>query len=424
MRRLPILGLLLVLIGATLGLLTPIGAVAAQDDAPAESTSAGRVSVLEIEGLIDPVMADFIKRSIDEGEAAGVVAIVLQLNSEGAALNTSQMRSLARTIDEARVPVAVWIGPAGSTARGGAAVLAGVADLVGIAPGSRLGKTGTIHSDIVERLSPEFRDAQERLRNNTINSDEAKNLGIAPTDAPVIGDFLLDVPGFETRTIEIDGVQRREPITVPVFSAIPIQDQLFHTVASPPAAYLLLLLGLALIIFEMYTAGVGLAGLVGAVFFLLSAYGLSVLSARPLGIALLVLAVFGFTVDVQAGAPRLWSAIGAVALVVGSLTLYDGHSLSWIALAAGFVGLPVFMLFGMPSMVRTRFATPTIGREWLIGQEGEAVTRMAPEGTVRVGGALWKARADKANSIEAEGGIRVVEVDGVILEVEPAEPTA
>lgn len=454
MRRLPTLGLLVALIGVALGLLGPVGAATAQDPdsggtvtsvdasdttaAPAsddsESTTdpssddtadhdAGRVSVIEIEGLIDPVLADFIKRSIDEGERAGVVAVVLQLNSEGTALDTAQLRALTRRIDEARVPVAVWIGPSGSVARGGAATIAGVADLVGIAPGSRLGKTGLIHSDIEGRLSPEFHAAQERLRRNTINAEEAKELGIAPTDAPVIGDFLLDVPGFETRTVEVDGVQRREPVTVPVFSSIPIQDQLFHTVASPPAAYLLLLLGLALIVFEMYTAGVGIAGLVGAAFFLLSAYGLSVLSARPLGIALLVLSVFGFTVDVQTGSPRLWSIVGGLALIAGSLTLYDDHSLSWIALGAGFVGLPVFMIYAMPTMVRTRFATSAIDREFLIGEEGAAVTRLAPEGIVRIDGALWKARADGRRRIDVDDSIRVVDVEGVLLRIEAGDDT-
>lgn len=440
MRRLPTIGLLVALIGAVLGLLGPIGAATAQDADPGDTTTvadepaatsepggddaerdAGRVSVIEIEGLIDPVLADFIHRSIDEGERAGVVAIVLQLDSEGTALDTARLRALTRRIDEARVPVAVWIGPSGAVARGGAAMIAGVADLVGIAPGSRLGKTGLIHSDIEARLSPEFRAAQERLRRNTVNAEEAKELGIAPTDAPVIGDFLLDVPGFETRTVEADGITRREPVTVPVFSSIPIQDQLFHTVASPPAAYLLLLLGLALIVFEMYTAGVGIAGLVGAAFFLLSAYGLSVLSARPLGIALLVLSVFGFTVDVQTGSPRLWSILGAIALVVGSLTLYDGHSLSWIALGAGFVGLPVFMIFAMPSMVRTRFATSAIDREFLIGEEGEAVTRIAPEGVVRIDGTLWKARAGGSRRIDVDDPIRVIDVEGVLLRIESGD---
>lgn len=436
MRRLPIIGLLMALVGALFGLLGPVataGAAPARtiQDQPEEtptdesedrsSVDHGRVSVLEIQGLIDPVIADFIKRSIREGEAAGVVAVVLQLNSPGTALDTSQFRSLARTVDEASVPVAVWVGPAGSSATGGAATLAGVADHVGISPGSRLGKTGPIHPDVEKRLSEPFLAAEQRLRKNTINPDEAKELGIAPTDAPVIGDFLVDIPGFESTTVEIDGVKRREPLTVPVFSSIPIQDQLFHTVASPPAAYLLFLIGLSLIVFEMFTAGVGIAGLAGAGCFLLSAYGLSVLSARPLGIALLCLAMFGFTVDVQTGAPRVWTGIGAVALVAGSLTLYDGHSLSWIALAAGILGVPLFMLAGMPSMVRTRFATPTIGREWMIGEEGEAVTRIDPEGVVRVRGALWRARTNRATPLALDDGVRVTEVDGLLLEVEPLE---
>ena len=208
---------------------------------------------------------------------------------------------------------------------------------------------------------------------------------------------------------------------MPVFSALPVQDQLFHTVASPPVAYLLFLIGLALIVFELYTAGVGVAGLVGAGAFVLSCYGLAVLPVRPVAIALLVLAVFGFTIDVQTGVPRVWSVIGGIALVAGSLLLYDGVSLSWIALGVGLIGLPLFMIGGMPAMVRTRFSTPTIGREWMIGEEGEAVTNVDPDGVVRVRGALWRARTNRATPLALHDGVRVVEVDGLLLEVEPLE---
>ncbi|MBX3314258.1 MAG: hypothetical protein KF906_08045 [Actinobacteria bacterium] len=426
MRRLPILGLIFAVAGALLALAAPAGAqqptttTAASDADGGSSTDPGRVSVIKVQGLLDPVLADFIERSVRDGAEASVVAVVLQVDSSGSVVTDERLAELARTIHDTPVTVAMWVGPSGSSALGGTAQLAGVVDVVGISPGSRLGKTG----DLVvpdELLSPTFLAAKDRLRTGTVDDEAALDLGVAPRTANVIGDFLIDIPGFETKQVRDGDIIRREPVTVPVFSALPVQDQLFHTVGSPPVAYLLFLIGLALIVFELYTAGVGIAGLVGAGAFVLSCYGLAVLPTRPWAVALLVLSVFGFTVDVQTGVPRVWSVIGTVALVVGSLALYDGLSLSWIALGVGIIGLPLFMIGGMPAMVRTRFSTPTIGREWMIGEEGEAVTNVDPDGVVRVRGALWRARTNRATPLALHDVVRVVEVDGLLLEVEPLE---
>lgn len=434
MRRLPILGAALVTLGATLGALGavvgPVGAQDAEQEAEPtttqadESGSAGRVSVIKVVGLIDPVMADFISRSIEAGEDAGVVAVVLQINSPDAVVSDARLAELARQIHESSVPVAVWVGPSGSSARGGAAQLAGAAERIGIAPGSRLGKTGelVVPEDV---LSPAFVDAQERLRNGTVGPGEAFELGLTATeDAPVIGEFLVDLPGFETREVEQDGRTVREPVTTPVFSALPVQDQLFHTVASPAVAYLLLLIGLSLIIFEFFTAGVGVAGLVGAGSLVLSGYGLGILPVRTSSLILIGIAMFGFAVDVQTGVARVWSGIGVAALIVGSVTFYDGFSLSWITLLVGIVGTSLAMIGGMPAMVRTRFSTPTIGREWMIGEEGEAITKVSPDGVVLIRGAKWRARTNRATPIAEGDAIRVAEVDGLLLEVEPLEGAA
>lgn len=423
MRRLPILGAALataaIAAGALFALASPASARAA---APAQATTegdAGRVSILKVEGLIDPVMASFIDQSITDGERAGVVAVVIQLDSPGAVIDDERLVDLARHIHESTVPVAVWVGPSGSSVLGGAAQLAGAAERIGIAPGARIGKTGEL---VVpeELLSPAFVAAAPRLENGTLSASEAYKLKITATkDAPVIGEFLIDLPGFETKTVKQGKRSVRQPVTTPVFSSLPVQQQLFHTVASPAAAYLLFVIGLSLIIFEFFTAGVGVAGLVGAGSFVLSCYGLAVLPVRPWALGLLVLAMFGFAIDVQTGVPRLWSGIAVGALTVGSLTLYDGFSLSWITLIVGIGGVSLAMIGGMPAMVRTRFSTPTIGREWMIGEEGEAVTKISPDGVVRVRGALWRARTNRATPIELRDGIRVVEVDGLLLEVEP-----
>src|SRR5690606_37652268 len=115
---------------------------------------------------------------------------------------------------------------------------------------------------------------------------------------------------------------RREPLTQVRFAQLPLLDQLMHTVASPAVAYLLVALGLGLIVFELFTAGVGVAGVVGAVSFVLGAYGLAALPARGWAVALLVLSVVAFAVDVQTGVPRLWTGVGFALFAVASLFLY------------------------------------------------------------------------------------------------------
>ena len=146
---------------------------------------------------------------------------------------------------------------------------------------------------------------------------------------------------------------------------------------------------------------------------------MAVLDARWWAVALLVVAFVAFAVDVQAGIQQFWSAVGAVALVAGSLTLLDDHSIGWLPVLVGIVGALFAMLAGMPAMVRTRFSTPTIGREWMIGEVGDVVEAVDPEGVVTLRGAPWRARTNRATPIQAGERARVVEVDGLLLEVEP-----
>ncbi|MCU1452247.1 MAG: hypothetical protein JWN46_393 [Acidimicrobiales bacterium] len=419
MRRLSTVGAVLAVLGVLFGVAQP-AAARARVPAAVVASDPGKVSVVKVGGLLDPVLADFVERSVAEAERAGRVAVVLQLNSSGSVLSRGRLLRLVQRVRDAKVPVAVWVGPSGARALGGASQLAGVADLVGVAPNSRLGRTG----DLVYPeawATPPFRRALPRLASGTIGSTDARRLGISKRDAPVIGDFIIDLPGVQTKVVTVGGQSKRQPVSTAVFSALPIQDQMLHTMASPAVAYLLFVIGMALIVFELFTAGVGVAGLIGAGAFIGACYGLAVLPTRPVGVALLVFAMFAFAVDVQTGVPRVWTVIGAVSLGAGSLLLYDGQSLSWITLLVGIVGIGLFMFAGMPAMVRTRFSTPTIGREWMIGETGAAVADVAPEGVVRIRGALWRARTNRATPIAAGATVRVVEVEGLLLEVEPEE---
>ncbi len=419
-RRLPILGSVVtavaIVVGA-LGLL--VGAstpVAAQTSTTVvnEGGPAGFVAIAKVSGLLDPVMTDFISTSIDEAVAEGALALILQTDSNGVVVDDSVFAALLTKMRTSPIPVDVWVGPSGSRLTGKAAQLVGAAQQVGVAPGSRLGNAGSAVVGGLDsaRLAP--------ITDRTVNSQEAADLGVSTVDAPTIGDFLINLPGVATvETTAENGETRREPLTQVRFGQLSLVSNLMHTVASPAVAYLLLTVGIALIIFELFTAGVGVAGVVGAGSFLLAGYGLWVLPTRWWAIVLFALAMFAFAVDVQTGVPRVWTGIGVVAFVVFSFTVYDGYSLSWITLLVGIVGVVLAFVGGMPSMVRTRFSTPTIGREWMIGEMGRAVTAVDPDGVVQIRDALWRATTNRATPIDELDSVRVVSIDGLVLEVEP-----
>lgn len=440
MRRLPstrrrpavpaVAGALAVLIGSALmgaSLLAPAAAAQTRTQAPTQTTtpSAAPIDVIEVSGLIDPVEVDFIDHALTKAASDGAQALVIQLNTTGATVSRSAIAALGARIYGSKVPVGIWVGPSGARATGTGGQLLAAAAIVGVAPGSRVGKFGEplSHPDLVF----DFGDATARLRNGTLGAADAKAAGVATVDAPVLGEFIVNMDGltFGATTLHTAKVvnetsgPRREPDATVKFSKLPLTSRLMHTVASPPVAYLLLTIGLCLLVFEFFTAGVGIAGVVGAGALVLAGYGLWVLPTTWLGLVLIVAGVAGFAIDVQTGVPRFWTGVGTVGYVAGSLLLYDGRSLSWIALLAGIAGILLAMLVGMPTMVRTRFATPTIGREWMIGEMGEATVDVAPDGFVRVRGALWRAHTNRATPVIAGGRVRVIAIDGTVLEIEP-----
>jgi membrane-bound serine protease (ClpP class) len=204
-----------------------------------------------------------------------------------------------------------------------------------------------------------------------------------------------------------------------VFSQLSLLDGFMHSAASPAVAYFMLTVGLTLFIFELFTAGVGVAGVIGAFSFVLAGYGLAVLPIHWWGLALIVGAMIAFAVDVQTGVPRFWTGSGLVLFALGTLTLYDGVSMSWLTMAVALIGVALSFLAGMPSMVRARFSTPTIGREWMIGEIGRAITDINPDGVVQIQDAPWRAYTNRATPIDQLDRVRVTGIEGLVLEVEP-----
>jgi membrane-bound serine protease (ClpP class) len=404
---------------AVLGLFLLTGSVAAHGEGHGtEGHDVGTVDVVEVNGLLDPVLTEMMAEILSGADPSTLVAVVFQIDSTGAVVDDTDLADLADLITSSPVPVSFWIGPAGAKVAGRTAQLVALGDDIGISPGSQIGDLGD-QSLPPDRFGTPFGlPVDSDLLDSMVGYEEAVNRGLARS-APVLLEHLVGIDGFEVLVDDSGDKPMVEPATRTRFRQLSITDQVFHTVASPPVAYLLLLVGMGLLIFEFFTAGVGIAGVIGAVSLLLASYGLAVLPTKAWAVGILAFAMVGYAIDIQAGVPRTWTAIGTVSLVLGSLFLFDGAQVGWIALASGVLGTVLGLAGGMPTMVRTRFSTPTIGREWIIGEAGSAVDNLSPEGTVEVRGAVWKARTNRATPIQPGEQIKVVAVEGLWLEVEP-----
>ena len=403
MRRL--LTPLLVSFAAVLALLAAAPrAGAAQERTP-------HVDVIEVIGLVDAVQVDFVKDALRDAEEGEAEALVIQVNSRGGIVDRPDLDILLFRLSHSSVPVAVWVGPSGGRAVGPAYEIVQAAGVTGTAARSRIGPTG-----------------------DAVPAEEALARGLVDLSAPTLGDFVVELDGRKVGGATLETAEvirtpgedpRRRPTVEVRFAKLGLMARLLHSAASPSVAYLLFAAGLGLIILELFTAGIGMAAATGAVCVVLSSYGLVALPTRPYAVGLVVLAFIAYAIDVQSGAPRVWTAIGTVALGVGSVRLYEGGlSPSPIVLVTVVGGTALLMVAGLPAMLRSRFSTPTIGRESMVGEVGAAVDAVDPDGTVEVRGATWRARTNRATPIGAGEGVRVVGIDGLLLEVEPRDGAA
>ena len=408
--------------------------------AASDSQRLAPVDVVEVSGLVDSIVADNIASSLERSQTNGAQAVILQMNTRGAVIGRERMTNLIATIAASKIPVAIWVGPSGARAYGLPAQMLAVADVTAMAPGTRVGRTGTLLTVNGKELT--FGMADDELHNGSMGFLDARKKSVLKfsTDdrgVPVLRNMLYALDGLTVRgttlntvtdALDAKGQVTREATTVRFFK-LGLVPRLLHTVASPPSAYLMLTIGLALLIFEFFTAGIGVGAVVGAVCLVLGCMGIGALPMSGIGVGLLLASMVAFAIDVQVGVPRFWTGVGLFFYTIASFTMFrsvDGLNMrpSWITLLVGIGGIALTFVAGMPSMVRTRFATPTIGRDNLVGTTGIAVGDINPVGIVMVDGAKWQARTNRATPLSANDPIRVASIDGITLQVEPLEGAA
>lgn len=396
------------------------------------------VDVVEIAGIIDRPIANYAIEQIKRAEQHHDALLVFEVDSLGG-LKISDAQSLpplVRRIREARVPIAVHIGPRGARAEGLILYMAAAASVASIGPSAHIGpphpidfgKTSVPKSDELAALQ-----TLAQGRGRSISTDDFKVLGA--NEAVRAGYFGLVTPSVANLLEGLDGrsvptangsVTLHLPSTETVvrFSQPGPIRRLLHTFANPVLVYLLLIAGALLVVFELFQPGFGVAGVTGGVLLLAAAYGLTVLPARWFGLLILCVGLVLLTVDVALDAIAMPTFLGTAGLIAGSFLLFPGNA-EPVRLSPWLIGFSVAasLIVFVPVMTVVRRARKPIAAEVkaeLVGEGGEVRSVLNPEGFVLVDGELWRARTEDGSRMRVGETVTVSRIDGTVLIVRAA----
>lgn len=414
-----------------------LGLLAALAVAPAAAQGRGPIYELQLDDVVSRYSVGYLRRAIQEAEAAGAEALIVRLGASGAVLR--DVREVAAEVAVANVPVVIYVAPAGTRSGAAGTWLLSAAHVAAMAPDTSFGvprplvePTPTLSEPTRELLRAETIAQlggwnRERSRSDAwveravregavLNNEQA--VALAPPAVDLVArdlDELLTT--LEGRVVALEGGESRTLSTLGRTTqplAPTLWEQILLLLANPTVAFLLLVMAGVAIYAELVSPTVGaLAGL-GVVLFIGALAGLLALPVRWVAVVGL-LAAFGLVMaDLYVPSHGALTVVGLVALVASALTLYDsaqapGVSVALWAVLLVALAVGAFAALGIYLAVRTRNTPVATGQEGLVGRLAEVRKRLDPDGFVFVEGALWRAISEDG-AVEPGEWVRVTGV--------------
>ena len=397
-----------------------------------------RIEILSVDGTIVPVIASYIDRGISRAESEGAVACVIELNTPGGLLNTTE--EIVQRILNARVPVIVYVSPRGSWAASAGTFITISAHIAAMAPGTSIGaahpvSTGEQMPEEVSKKVTEYTSAWIRSIAETRGRDaEQAALAVSESKSFTASEALearlidLRADDLESLISQINGrkvtlasgtevtIDTTE-YTLSVNEMNPI-ERFLHVISDPNIAYILLTLATIGLITEISNPGLIFPGVVGGICLFLAFYSLGVLNAYWAGVLLIFLAIGLFVAEVFTQAFGILTAGGIASLVIGSLILFSHSSpemeVNRFLIAGVAIAIAAFVIFMVSAAVRGQRRRVATGTEGLLGRVAVAKTSLAPKGTVLVDGERWKAVID-SGKVEPGEEVTITKVEGLKL---------
>ena len=403
-------------------------------DAP-RSLAAGNALVIELEGAINPASAMVLERGLEKASKVQAKLVIVRLDTPGGL--ASSMRSMVKAIMNSSIPVVVWVGPSGSGAASAGVLVTIAAHIAAMAPGTNIGAAHpvmaggkdigkTMSEKVVNDMASYARGiAKQRGRNGewvekairesvSITAEEAVKKHVVDLTAPSLQELLKVLDG---REVEVGGQKIRLKTTdiKLVYYHLGFRDRVLRTISDPNIAYILMMIGMAGLYFELAHPGAIFPGVIGAISLVLAFYSFQTLPVNYAGLLLIALAIIFFIAEIKVTSYGMLSIGGLISLILGSIMLFENMRVSLrlmmptVALVGGFFVVVATLAF------RAYRSKPKSGAEGLMGEIGVVKQRIDPEGLVFVHGEYWRAVASEP--IDEGEKVRVEGMDGLVLKV-------
>jgi membrane-bound serine protease (ClpP class) len=400
-----------------------------------EALKEAEVLILDVDGPINPGTASYLSRGIEEAEKSDAALTIVMLDTPGGL--ASSMRTMVKAILNSRVPVVVYVAPRGAGAASAGVMVTVAAHVAAMAPGTNIGAAhpvGAGGKDIDKTMSEKVVNdmvsysrgiAHEKGRNEdwvekairesvSITAEEAVENHVVDLVATDVDELLRLIDGREV-VLKQGKVTLKTKALSKRYYELGFRDRILKVIADPNIAYILMMIGLAGLYFELSHPGAIFPGVIGAISLILAFYSFQTLPVNYAGLLLIALAIILFIIEVKVASYGLLSIGGVISLTLGSIMLFEDLRVSLQLMAPTILLIGGFFVIVSSLAFRAYRSKPKGGMEGLMGEIGLVKERIDPEGLIFVHGEYWRARATE--KIEPGERVEVEASDGLLLKV-------
>lgn len=405
--------------------------------------TAQKVISITIDGTINPVTAGFIHDGIEKAKKEKAACLLIHLNTPGGLLKST--RVIVSDMLDSPVPVIVYVSPGGAHAGSAGVFITLAAHIAAMAPGTNIGAAhpvalqaamdSTMNEKATNDAAAFIRAIAQKRNRNLQWAENAVRRSFSYSQTEALEDSVIDLIAKNEQDLlsQVDGKQLElssGTITLHTKNAavesfkMGFVEKLLDIISDPNIAYILLLLGMYGLIFELSSPGAILPGIVGVISLILAFYSMHSLPINYAGLALIIFGVILFLLEIKIVSHGLLAIGGVISLLLGSMMLIrSGSSLEMVKISRTLIYSAtavsaLFFLFIIGVGIQAQRLKVVTGIDALIGDTGEVIERLDPAGTVKVQGETWN--AESLSGIIGKGErVRIKEMKNLKLYVEP-----